>query len=84
MYIKQRIFVPFVWMRSHELPTPSSSYVNETLQHKQIRDGFMPVNRRWPLQELMACLHRHYPLPGAGGAGGRRKGPLALEYVMLE
>lgn len=45
----------------------------------------MPVNRRWPLAELMACLHRHFPLPGAAGAAGwRRKGPLALEYVMLE
>lgn len=69
---------------------PLSSYVNKTNLHhtqkqKQIRDSFMPVNRRWPLAELMACLHRHFPLPGAAGAAGwRRKGPLALEYVMLE
>lgn len=42
----------------------------------------MPVNRRWPLAALMACLHRHFPLPGS--SGGRRKGPVALEYVMLE
>ncbi len=50
----------------------------------------MPVNHRWPLADLMACLHRHFPLPARAapssvdGVRARRKGPVALEYVMLE
>ena len=74
------------------VPTLTSTLIVVCPAHPpdQIRDSFMPVNKRWPLAQLMACLHRHFPLPSASAssspprAARRRKGPVALEYVMLE
>ncbi len=40
-----------------------------------IRSKIMPVNHRWPLQELKAALHRY-------AAGGRRS--ILIEYVLLK
>jgi 23S rRNA (adenine2503-C2)-methyltransferase len=40
-----------------------------------VRDQIMPINRRWPIAELLAAC-RDYPLPG------RRR--LSFEYVMLD
>jgi 23S rRNA (adenine2503-C2)-methyltransferase len=39
-----------------------------------VRDAIMPINRRWPIAELLAAC-RAYPLPG------RRR--LSFEYVLL-
>jgi 23S rRNA (adenine2503-C2)-methyltransferase len=53
----------------------------------------MPVNKRYPLStSLLPSLHAHFPLPvlekGREGRVGRRtrrrRGPVALEYVMME
>jgi len=53
----------------------------------------MPINRRYPLAtSLLPSLHAHFPLPvleeGREGRAGRRtrrrRGPVALEYVMME
>jgi 23S rRNA (adenine2503-C2)-methyltransferase len=40
-----------------------------------VRDQIMPINRKWPLGELLAAL-RHYPLPP------RRR--FTIEYVLLD
>jgi len=40
-----------------------------------VRDGIMPINRRWPIAELLAAC-RDYPLPH------RRR--LSFEYVLLD
>ncbi|KAM3570216.1 hypothetical protein VYU27_007714 [Nannochloropsis oceanica] len=59
----------------------------------EIRSSFMPINRRYPLAtSLLPSLHAHFPLPvleeGREGRAGRRtrrrRGPVALEYVMME
>jgi 23S rRNA (adenine2503-C2)-methyltransferase len=40
----------------------------------EVRSSLMPVNRRWPLAELMAALRR-YPLP--------RRRRITFEYVLI-
>jgi 23S rRNA (adenine2503-C2)-methyltransferase len=40
----------------------------------RVRDRLMPVNRRWPIDELMEALRR-YPLP--------RRRRITIEYVLL-
>lgn len=46
----------------------------------QVRDWIAPVNRRWPLKELLGSLHRHFPRGSTRGPHGRH---VLIEYVML-
>ena len=46
----------------------------------QVRDWIAPVNRRWPLRELVGSLHRHFPRGSTRGPHGRH---VLIEYVML-
>eukprot|EP00891_Asterochloris_glomerata_P001224 jgi/Astpho2/1224/gw1.00023.18.1_t len=46
----------------------------------EVRDWIAPVNRRWPLKELLGSLHRHFPRGSTRGPHGRH---VLIEYVML-
>ena len=46
----------------------------------QVRDWIAPVNRRWPLKELLGSLRRHFPRGSTRGPHGRH---VLIEYVML-
>lgn len=45
-----------------------------------MRDWLCPVNRRWPLSELLGALERDYPR-GSRGVASRHF--VLIEYVML-
>lgn len=44
----------------------------------ELRSKIVPINRKWPIEELMAACRRYYP---EGKTGGRR---ITFEYVMLK
>lgn len=51
----------------------------------QIRDWIAPVNRRWPLSDLLDTLHELYPraLPGGPRPHRGKRRHVLFEYVML-
>ncbi|KAK9804264.1 hypothetical protein WJX72_003906 [[Myrmecia] bisecta] len=46
----------------------------------QVRDWIAPVNRRWPLETLVATLEEYFPRHAASSPHGRH---VLIEYVML-
>lgn len=55
------------------------------LLNRQVRDWIAPVNRRWPLRDLLGALEELYPRARPGGPRphrGKRRHVL-FEYVML-
>jgi 23S rRNA (adenine2503-C2)-methyltransferase len=65
--------VPRIHDLGRELPVQLAISLNATTD--EVRDRIMPINRKWPLKELMAAL-KAYPLPN------RRR--FTIEYVLLE
>lgn len=53
--------------------------------YTQIRDWIAPVNRRWPLSELLGALQELYPRAQPGGPRAHRgkRRHVLFEYVML-
>ena len=46
----------------------------------KVRDWIVPVNRRYPLDELMAILKKHFPARDDGSHDRRH---VLIEYIML-
>jgi adenine C2-methylase RlmN of 23S rRNA A2503 and tRNA A37 len=46
----------------------------------QVRDWIVPVNRRYPLSQLMAVLRKHFPVRDDGSHDRRH---VLIEYIML-
>ncbi len=65
--------VPRIYDLGRDLPTQLAISLNATTN--ATRNEVMPINRKWPLEELIESLHA-YPLPP------RRK--ITIEYVMLK
>ena len=65
--------VPRIYDLGRELPTQLAISLNATTNDQ--RNRVMPINRKWPLEELLEALHA-YPVPS------RRR--LTIEYVMLK
>lgn len=64
--------VPRIYELGRELPTQLAISLNATTD--AVRSRIMPINKKWPLHELLAAL-RAYPLPP------RRR--ITIEYVLL-
>lgn len=64
--------VPRIYDLGRELPTQLAISLNATTD--EVRTKIMPINKKWPLKELLAAM-RAYPLPP------RRR--ITVEYVML-
>jgi 23S rRNA (adenine2503-C2)-methyltransferase len=65
--------VPRIVELGKTIPTQLAVSLNATTD--EVRTRIMPINRKWPLRELMAAWHA-YPLPP------RRR--ITIEYVMLK
>ncbi len=46
--------------------------------NNELRSEIVPINRKWPIEELMHACRHYYP---EGGSSGRR---ITFEYVMLK
>jgi 23S rRNA (adenine2503-C2)-methyltransferase len=64
--------VPRIYDLGRDLPTQLAISLNATTD--EVRTKIMPINKKWPLAELIAAM-RAYPLPP------RRR--ITVEYVML-
>ena len=64
--------VPRLRTLGHDLPVQLAISLNASTD--AVRTAIMPINKKWPLAELMASLHA-YPLPP------RRR--ITIEYVLL-
>jgi 23S rRNA (adenine2503-C2)-methyltransferase len=65
--------VPRIYELGRDLPTQLAISLNATTD--EVRTRIMPINKKWPLAELIAALRAH-PLPP------RRR--ITVEYVMLK
>ncbi len=65
--------VPRIYELGKALPTQLAISLNATTD--EVRTRIMPINKKWPLSELIAAL-RAYPLPP------RRR--ITIEYVLLK
>ncbi len=65
--------VPRIYELGRDLPTQLAISLNATTD--EVRTRIMPINKKWPLSELIAAL-RAYPL------APRRR--ITIEYVMLK
>jgi 23S rRNA (adenine2503-C2)-methyltransferase len=65
--------VPRIYDLGRDLPTQLAISLNATTNEQRTR--IMPINKKWPLEELLKALHA-YPL------SARRR--ITIEYVMLK